>query len=268
MFRRALCSTGSLGWVPPLPRSIDALRLPAAPLSLRLRSRFAVPSSTEQTGSPKFLGSPRHTRHGSSTPVESREQDLRDMRPYVSLRRCCLPILLRRRLPRLGRFGARFRGSCARCLRFVTRVALGRHARLASGWRPCLGRAGVEPAGLRYKVSIMCGLHGVLLVEAFLAHRRRPKGCATMKERATARRPNSSYRPQGHRASTLETRSELAPPQPMTASASAPDDHGLLTIVRVAHHRGRTGTEGHPFGRQRRLRSAVRFVARPSLRLR
>jgi hypothetical protein len=35
----------------------------------------------------------------------------------------------------------------------------------------------------------MCGLHGVLLVEAFLAHRRRPKGCATMKERATARKP-------------------------------------------------------------------------------
>src|ERR1019366_2139796 len=154
MFRRALCSTGSLGSVPPFHRSIGALRLPAAPLSLRSRSRFAVPSSTEQTGSPKFLGDPRHTRPGSSTPVESREQDLRDVRPYVSLRRCSLPNLSRRRLPPPRYFGARFRGSHARCLRFVTRVALGRHARLASGWRPCLGPAGGEPAGVGYKVSI------------------------------------------------------------------------------------------------------------------
>jgi hypothetical protein len=81
MSRRALRSAGSLGSVPPLHSSIGALRLPAAPLSLRLRSRFAVPSSTEQTGSPKFLGDPRHARPGSSTPAESREQGLRDMVP-------------------------------------------------------------------------------------------------------------------------------------------------------------------------------------------
>ena len=78
MSRRALYSTGSLGSVPLLPRYYDALRRPAAPLSLRLRSRFAVPSSTEQAGPPKFLGDPRHARPGSSTPVESQEQDLRD----------------------------------------------------------------------------------------------------------------------------------------------------------------------------------------------
>jgi len=82
-------------------------------------------------------------------------------RPYASLLRCCLPRLLSRRLPQLGHFGAQFRSPHARCLRFVVTVARVipyDHARLASGWRSCLGRTGIVPAGSRYQVSAHVGL--------------------------------------------------------------------------------------------------------------
>jgi hypothetical protein len=60
--------------VPPLHRYYGALRLPAAPLSLTRACDLRFRLTTEQTGSPKFLGDPRHACPGSSTPVESREQ--------------------------------------------------------------------------------------------------------------------------------------------------------------------------------------------------
>jgi hypothetical protein len=43
----------------------------------------------------------------------------------------------------------------------VTRVMPYDHARLASGWRSCLSRAGVVPAGSRYQISTRVGSHGL-----------------------------------------------------------------------------------------------------------
>ena len=144
MSRRALRSTGSLGKVPPLRRYYDALRLPAAPLSLacacdlqfrRFRVGAVGISQVPRRPSPHM---PRLSDSGGILGAGLREQ-----RPYASPLRCCLPGLPDRRLPRHRNFGVQFRSPRARCLRFVTRVTLGRHARLASDWRPCLGRAGI-----------------------------------------------------------------------------------------------------------------------------
>jgi hypothetical protein len=160
MSRRALRSTGSLGSVPPLLGYYDALRPPASPpRSLALARRFRL--ATERTGSPKFLGDPRHTCPGlrSRRSLRGRPPGLR---PYAWPRRCCLPRPLARRPPQLPHFGIQFRSLRARCLRFVAtvaRVLLHGHARLASGWRPCLGRAGVEPAGSRTRFPSACWHH-------------------------------------------------------------------------------------------------------------
>jgi hypothetical protein len=51
------------------------------------------------------------------------------------------------------RFGARSHGLSTRYLRFAARVALGHHARLASGWRPTSTVRDPSPAGSIQKVS-------------------------------------------------------------------------------------------------------------------
>jgi len=70
-------------------------------------------------------------------------------------RRCCLPLLQRRRLPPRY-FGAPSHGLHTRCLRFAVRGRPPVHARLASGWWASLCRTGDDcsrPAGIHREVS-------------------------------------------------------------------------------------------------------------------
>jgi len=157
MSRRALRSAGSLRLGSPassLHRRAPTSRCTAA-ASLALAVRSSVPM-TEQTGSPKFLGDPHaHVPRffdpggtsGAGPPglaVPTRRSS------GVAFRAYCLV-----GFHDFAHFGVRFRSPRARCLRFVARVALGRHARLASGWRSCLGRAGLLPAGSLNQVSAL-----------------------------------------------------------------------------------------------------------------
>src|SRR5271170_8038087 len=97
---RPFAPRGPSGRFPHLIAPTGALRLPAPPpRSLALARRFRL--ATEKTGPPKFLGDPRHTCPGSSTPAEPRAASLRGRVPYVALPRCRLPDPLLRRLPRL-----------------------------------------------------------------------------------------------------------------------------------------------------------------------
>ena len=68
--------------------------------------------------------------------------------------------------PAIESFEALSRGLHVRCLRFVTRVTLCRHARLASGWWPTLAGRGSNPLGSNVKFR-SCHLHGVLLTQAW-----------------------------------------------------------------------------------------------------
>jgi hypothetical protein len=169
VFRRALCSTGSLGSVPPLHRSIGALRLLAAyPASLRCL-RSAVPP---QFNSRRRRGLPSSsailaTRAPALRPRWNRqEQDLRDL---ASLR--FAPSMLPS-APSVASASTTwiFRGPIPQpvcslsTLRDPGCPRSPRKTRFRLAVLPC--RAGVRPAGLHYKVSVMSGLHGILLVEA------------------------------------------------------------------------------------------------------
>ena len=148
---------GPYGLVPPLRHYYGALRRPARPARLRLRSPQRFRLSTELTGTPKFLGDPRHACSGSSTPVESREQASGTMSLRVA------PSMLPSELTASSASTTWiFRGPIPQpaCSLSTLRDS-GRpehRARLASDWRPCLGRAGVQPAGSLHQVSALCGL--------------------------------------------------------------------------------------------------------------
>ena len=76
----------------------------------------AVPRAghrAETAGPPRFLGNPTVHMPCSSTPVGPPRQ-------AFSALRCCLPPLLRRRLPRQTPFGAPSHGLRTRCLRFAS----------------------------------------------------------------------------------------------------------------------------------------------------
>lgn len=90
----------------------------------------------------------------SSTPVGPPRPWPFGTTPYSRRVRCCLPLIRRRRLPRLPTLEAQSRSLHARCLRFTARVALCRRARLAAGWWPP-SRTGLEPAGLHREVSAL-----------------------------------------------------------------------------------------------------------------
>ena len=172
MFRRALRSTGSLGSVPPLRRYYGALRLPAAPLLASLALAITVPSLDGANGTSQVPRhpSPRAPRFfdsggisGAGPPGHASLRFAPSMLPSdLSASSASTTWTFRSPIPQLACSLSTLRDpGCPRL-----------HARLASGWRPCLGRAGVRPAGLRYKVSVTSGLHDVLLVEACLAHRK------------------------------------------------------------------------------------------------
>ena len=104
--------------------------------------------------------------------------------PYSLALRCCLPLLRRRRLPRLTSFGAQSHGPHTRCLRFAARVAPGPRKtrfRLVA----LLGRAGLQPAGSKRKASATSSAFS--FPRLHLAHRRPGQGCgAAERPRSTA----------------------------------------------------------------------------------
>lgn len=87
----------------------------------------------------RFLGNPHAYMPCSLTPVEFQYQ-------AISVFQYCLPLFIRRRLPRCGHFGALSHGLYTRCLRFavpVTRAPRKTRYRWMAG--PC--RTGLVPAG-------------------------------------------------------------------------------------------------------------------------
>jgi hypothetical protein len=131
--------------------------VPPAPLGFACARHPRFRLSTELTGTPKFLGDPRHACSGSSTPVESREQASGTMSLRVA------PSMLPSELTASSASTTWiFRGPIPQpaCSLSTLRDS-GRpehRARLASDWRPCLGRAGVQPAGSLHQVSALYGL--------------------------------------------------------------------------------------------------------------
>jgi hypothetical protein len=95
MSRRALRSTGSLRIGSPASALLRRAPTSLGPAlaSLALATRGCV-STTQHSGPPKFLGDPRHTCPGSSTPVKPREQASGND------------------VPTLGSFGVAFRAYC------------------------------------------------------------------------------------------------------------------------------------------------------------
>jgi hypothetical protein len=155
-FRRS--SPPSLHWVPRVgPPASSVLRGDRTPRRPSRRASFpslgdtAAIQRSETTRSPRFLEDPR-TRALLFDPGGTGAPGHRGRLPYSSARRCCLPHLRRRRLPRLTPFEAQSHGPRPRCLRFAARVAPGPRKtrfRLVTFLR----RSGFEPAGSHRKVS-------------------------------------------------------------------------------------------------------------------
>ena len=96
---------------------------------------------TEKTGSPEFPSDPL-----DACPAHIRPRRDRSARPSRRPR-CCLPLMTRRRLPRVANFGAQSHGLHLRCLRFaVTVTRPPRKTRFRAG--ASLTRAGFDPQDL------------------------------------------------------------------------------------------------------------------------
>ena len=159
-----------MGSVPRSPRYYGALRLPAihpgglvvspAGTVLVLLASLPPPASTTHGGpgfcSPGFPN--RLLRYGndriSRVPVRpsrcmpcSHQTPMGPGRQAIRRPRCCLPLLTRRRLPRIVDFGAQSHGLHLRCLRFAVTVTRSprktRFRAVAS-----LTRAGLDPQDL------------------------------------------------------------------------------------------------------------------------
>jgi hypothetical protein len=164
---------GRLGWLPPLRRYNGTIRLLAAhPASLGLsfaqryrlfcgrREVSQVPGESARSCPalrPRWKLStlpcctPR--KWGVAVSPGSRHVGVPHSSSLtLSVLRCCLPPIQRRRLPRPSSFGAQSHGPFARCLRFAGFVASS-HARLASTWWPTFGRRDWLPAGPHREVS-------------------------------------------------------------------------------------------------------------------
>jgi catechol 2,3-dioxygenase-like lactoylglutathione lyase family enzyme len=144
----------------PVPRFVATMArsdfpLPRSGFACARLSRFRL--TTEQTGPPKFLDDPRHACPGSTTPVESREQASGNMslrfapsmlpsEPTVSS--ASTTCLFRGPIPQPACSLSTLRGHGCPCAAY-------NRARLASDWRPCLGRTGFQPAGSLHQVSVV-----------------------------------------------------------------------------------------------------------------
>jgi hypothetical protein len=175
MSRRALCSAGSLRIGSPassLHRRAPTPRRPSRRASLPSLGGTAAIQQPETTRSPKFLGDPhahvpRFFDPGGTSGAGPPGPAVPTCRSSgVAFRAYCL----------VGFHNIDISGpdSAARALAVYASWSrspvcfLDDHARLASGWRSCLGRAGFHPQGHATRFQIMSGSHGFLLVEAFL----------------------------------------------------------------------------------------------------
>jgi hypothetical protein len=152
----ALCSTGSLGSVPPFRRSYCGAPTPRRPshrASLPSLGGTAAILRTEATRAPRFLGNP---------PVHALLSDPGGT--AAPDHRALSPTLVRSGVAFRGfhgvgsrdfvTLGAPSHGLHAPCLRFAAAVARGpRKTRFRLV--VLLGRAGFEPAGLQREVSVM-----------------------------------------------------------------------------------------------------------------
>ena len=171
--RCALCSAGSLGSVPLLRRSYGALRRPAPPLrSLALALAVARHLPAQKTGPPKFLDDPRHACPGSSTPAKPPEQ----ASGTVSLR--FAPSAWPSEPSASSAFAtSTFRGPIPQptCSLFTLRdPGCPRSPRKTRFRLAALPWPGGSPTRwvAASSFSFCLGLHGFLLIETFLAHRR------------------------------------------------------------------------------------------------
>ena len=140
-----------LRWLPrggsPASAPTAALRLPVSPVSLALRfaSRFRFFGG--DAGSPKFLGNPRHT-----CPALRLRRNLPEQASGTSSLRFALSVLPSESWASSASATANIsepnHAACVLAAYASCRSLPSAHARLASGWRPCLDRAGFQPAGL------------------------------------------------------------------------------------------------------------------------
>jgi hypothetical protein len=143
----ALCSTGSLGSVRLLLSSYCGTPTSRVARVARFSLRFAVPSSDGKTGSPKFLDNPRRT-----CPALRLRWNLPEQASGTSSLRFALSVLPSESwdssASTTSKISEPYHAACALAVYASCRSLPSAHARLASGWRPCLRRAGLEPAGL------------------------------------------------------------------------------------------------------------------------
>jgi len=130
--------------------------VPSLRCLFRSRRRPALPSTGQGFGLPVPL--PAFFQNGenriSRVPVRSsrcmpcsHQTPAGPERQAIRRSRCCLPLLARRRLPRIVDFGAQSHGLHLRCLRFavtITRAPRKTRFRLVA----TLGRAGLDPQDL------------------------------------------------------------------------------------------------------------------------
>jgi hypothetical protein len=144
-----------LRWFACFSAPIAALRLPAPPR----RSLFALLRGSpfgEETGAPKFLGNPC-----PACPVLRLRWNLLEQASGTSSLRFALSVSPSE--PRdssastTDMISEPDHAACMLAVYASCRSLPSVHARLASGWRPCLRRAGLEPAELLILVSVLLG---------------------------------------------------------------------------------------------------------------
>jgi len=143
----ALCSAGSLGLVPPLLSSYCGTPTSCSPTGLA-RGAFArqFRLTTEKAGPPQFLGVPRFACSGLRP-----RRNLPEQASGASPLRLALSMLPSDLSVSSASATKAVSGSNSTACRLAVyascRSLPSAHARLASGWQPCLVRAGLIPAG-------------------------------------------------------------------------------------------------------------------------
>ena len=139
-----------LGRVPRVGSPTSQLVLRHSDFPLRRFTHFSLRSAvplSEETGSPKFLGNPCHTCPGLRL-----RWNLPEQASGALPLRLALSVLPSELPDSSASTTSLFRNPITRPACSLSTLRVGRYLpltqRLASGWRPCLGRAGIEPAEL------------------------------------------------------------------------------------------------------------------------
>jgi hypothetical protein len=144
-FGAALCSAGSLGLVRPLHSSYCGTPTSCFPSSLT-SARSVVPPCSGEVRISQVPRRPSPHMPRSTTPVEPTRAGLRGFAPTS----CSLGVAFQA-LRLVGLHKSHISGpdsaACVLAVYASCRSLPSAHARLAFGWRPCLGRAGIQPAG-------------------------------------------------------------------------------------------------------------------------